>query len=400
MSPSPHSIESTRKPSPPAGYAPFALGFRPFFLAAGIYAVLLMGLWLAVLQGGLDLGAWRPSVWHGHEMLFGFAVAVIAGFLLTAAQNWTGLPMPSGRPLAALFLLWLAGRAGFLVPGLPPGLVAAIDLSFLPLLALALALPIHKAKQLHNYPFPILLLALTAANALVHLEALGWTRASASLGLHLGTYAVVMIMIVMGGRVIPSFTDNKLGTRARRWNLIERLLPAASLGVLLAALLAPVSLVTALLAAVVAAAHAVRLAGWYTRKFWAVPLLWILHLGYAWITLGFALLALSAAGMGAAAVSALHAFTAGGIGVLTLGMMARVSLGHTGRLLEPAPVMTLAFVAVNLAALIRVLLPLLFPAAYAHGMAAAGLAWVAAFGVFVAVYAPMLLRPRVDGKRG
>ena len=159
-------------------------------------------------------------------------------------------------------------------------------------------------------------------------------------------------------------------------------------------------MVTALLAAIAAAVHAIRLAGWYTRKYWAVPLLWILHLGYAWITLGFALLALSAAGMGAAAVSALHAFTAGGIGVLTLGMMARVSLGHTGRLLEPAPVMTLAFVAINLAALVRVLLPLFFPAAHAPGMAVAGLLWMAAFGVFVVVYAPMLLRPRADGKPG
>jgi uncharacterized protein involved in response to NO len=377
----------------------FALGFRPFFLAAGVYAVLLMGLWLAVLQGSLSLGALPSPIWHGHEMLFGFAVAVIAGFLLTAAQNWTGIPMPSGRPLAALFLLWLAGRLGFLLPGLPAGLVALVDLSFLPLLALALALPIHRAKQLHNYPFPILLLALTAANALVHLQALGWTS-TARLGLYLATYVVVAIMVVMGGRVIASFTDNKLGTRARRWPLIERLVLPITLGALLAALIAPDSLVTALLTAITATVHAVRLTGWYTRKYWAVPLLWILHLGYAWITLGFVLLALSAAGMGAAAVSALHAFTAGGIGVLTLGMMARVSLGHTGRLLEPAPVMTLAFVAINLAALVRVLLPLFFPAAHAPGMAMAGLLWMAAFGVFVVVYAPKLLRPRADGKPG
>lgn len=377
----------------------FALGFRPFFLAAGIYAVLLMGLWLVVLQGSLSLGALSPPVWHGHEMLFGFAVAVIAGFLLTAAQNWTGIPMPSGRPLAALFLLWLAGRLGFLIPGLPAGLVALVDLSFLPLLALALALPIHKAKQLHNYPFPVLLLTLTVANALVHLQALGWTS-TARLGLYLATYVVVAIMVIMGGRVIASFTDNKLGTRARRWPLIERLVPAVTLGALLAALIAPASLVTALLAAVAATVHGIRLAGWYTRKYWAVPLLWILHLGYAWITLGFVLLALSAAGMSAAAVSALHAFTAGGIGVLTLGMMARVSLGHTGNPLEPAPVMTLAFVAINLAALVRVVLPLFFPAAYAPIMTAAGVVWVAAFGVFVVVYAPKLLRPRADGKPG
>ena len=377
----------------------FALGFRPFFLAAGVYAVLLMGLWLAVFKGSMGIGTLPPPIWHGHEMLFGFAVAVIAGFLLTAAQNWTGIPMPSGRPLAALFLLWLAGRVGFLLPGLPAGLVALVDLSFLPLLALALALPIHKAKQLHNYPFPILLLALTAANALVHLQALGWTS-TARLGLYLATYVVVAIMVVMGGRVIASFTDNKLGTRARRWNLIERLVLPITLGALLAALIAPESLVTVLLTAAAAIVHATRLTGWYTRKYWAVPLLWVLHLGYAWITLGFALLALSAAGMNAAAVSALHAFTAGGIGVLTLGMMARVSLGHTGRLLEAAPVMTLAFVAINLAALIRVVLPLFFPATYAMGMAIAGLVWMAAFGVFVVVYAPKLLRPRADGKPG
>jgi len=403
-----HSIENANKQRPPtgpalrrgSGQALFALGFRPFFLAAGIYAVLMMALWLLVLRGSIAPGNLSPLVWHGHEMLFGFAVAVIAGFLLTAAQNWTGIRTPSGAPLAALFLLWLVGRLGFLVPGLPAGLVALVDLAFLPVLALVLAWPIMKAKQLHNTPFPIMLLALTAANALVHLDGLGWTSGTASLGLHLAAYVVVTMIVVMGGRVIPSFTDNKLQTRARRWKIIEQLVPVATLGALLAALIAPDSLVTALLAALAAAVHAIRLAGWYTNKFWSVPLLWILHLGYAWIALGFALLALSAAGLGAAAGSALHAFTAGGIGVLTLGMMARVSLGHTGRMLEPVPLMTLAFVAINLAALIRVALPLVFPEAYAMGMAAAGLVWMAAFGLFAAIYAPILLRPRVDGKPG
>jgi len=267
-------------------------------------------------------------------------------------------------------------------------------------LALVLALPILKAKQLHNYPFPLMLLALTAANVLVHGDALGWTPATASLGLHLATYVVVAMIVVMDGRVIPSFTDNKLRTRARRWKTIEWLVPVATLGALVAALIEPDSLITALLAALAAGVHVIRLAGWHTSKYWSVPLLWVLHLGYAWIALGFALLALSAAGITATGVSALHAFTAGGIGVLTLGMMARVSLGHTGRMLEPAPVMTRAFVAINLAALIRVVLPLLFPGVYSQIMAAAGLAWMAAFGLFVVVYAPMLLRARVDGKPG
>lgn len=394
------SIEDLHKRAPLAGWTPFALGFRPFFLAAGLYAVLMMALWLLVLGGALTPGELLPLVWHGHEMVFGFAVSVIAGFLLTAAQNWTGLRMPSGRPLAALFLLWLAGRLGFLIPGLPPGLVALVDLAFLPVLAVTLAWPILRAKQLHNYPFPLLLLALAAANALVHADALHWTSGTAKPGLHMAVYVIVTMITVMGARVIPSFTDNKLHTRARHWKPLAWLVPAATLAALIAALLAPASPVTALLAAVAAALHAIRLAGWYTPKFWSVPLLWILHLGYAWIPLGFALLALSAAGWGAAAGSALHAFTAGAIGVLTLGMMARVSLGHTGRPLEPPAVMTLAFVAINLAALARVALPLLFPAAYTPGMDVAGLIWIAAFGLFAGVYAPMLLRPRVDGKPG
>lgn len=392
-------IEDLKQRPPLTGWAPFALGFRPFFLSAGIYAVLLMALWLLVLRGVLTPGELPPAVWHGHEMLFGFAVAVIAGFLLTAAQNWTGIRTPSGRPLAALFLLWLAGRLAFLVPGMPPALVAGIDLAFLPVLALTLALPILKAKQLHNYPFPFMLLALAVANALVHAEALGLSG-TARLGLHLAVYVVVVMITLMGGRVIPSFTDNKLQTRARRWKTVEWLVPAVTVGALIAALLAPDSRVTALLAAIAAALHAIRLVGWYTPKLWSVPLLWILHLGYAWIAFGFALLALSAAGLSPAAVNALHAFTVGGIGVLTLGMMARVSLGHTGRLLEPAPVMTRAFVLINLAALIRVTLPLFFPGVYMQIMTAAGLAWVAAFGLFAWVYAPMLLRPRVDGKPG
>lgn len=385
--------------SRPTGFALFALGFRSFFLAAGLFAVLLMVLWLFALRGSLDFGAFSPQVWHAHEMLFGFTVAVIAGFLLTAAQNWTGIKTPSGKPLAALFLLWLVGRLGFLIPGLPLELVALLDLAFLPILAVVLAYPILKAKQLKNAAFPIMLLALAAANALVHLDTLGQAN-TASLGLHLATYVVVAMMVVMGGRVVPSFTDNKLGTRARRWKTIEILVPVTTLGALAAALIAPFSMVTALIAAGAAAVHFIRLAGWHTPRYWSVPLLWILHLGYAWIALGFALLALSASGIAAATVSALHAFTTGGIGVLTLGMMARVSLGHTGRLLEPPPIMTRAFVAINIAALLRVALPLLFPGVYMQTMVASGLIWMASFGLFFVVYAPMLLRPRVDGKPG
>ncbi len=393
-------IEDLQKRPPLAGWAPFALGFRPFFLAAGVYSVLLMFLWLLALNGKVQLGALSPFVWHAHEMLFGFTVAVIAGFLLTAVQNWTGIRTLSGPPLAGLFLLWLAGRLSFLLPGLPVGWVALLDLLFLPVLAVMLAIPIIKARQPYNTPFPLMLLVLAAANVMVHVEALGRPDARVSLGLHLAVYVIVTMIVVMGGRVIPSFTDNKLRTHARRWKSIERLMPVFTIGAFLGVLIAPRSLATLLLAALAAGTHGVRLWGWHTRKIWSVPLLWVLHLGYAWIVVGFALLAASAGGMATATGPALHAFTAGGIGVLTLGMMARVSLGHTGRMLEPSPLISLSFVAINLAALVRVSVPLFFPEAHAQSMVLAGLFWISAFGLFSAVYAPILLRPRVDGKPG
>ena len=387
--------------SPPArrGFALFALGFRPFFLAAGLFALLLIGLWLGVLHGRVTVAPLAPMVWHGHEMLFGFTVAVIAGFLLTAAQNWTRIATPAGAPLAGLFLLWLAGRVAFLIPGLPAPLVAAIDLAFLPLLAVALALPISKAGQRHNVPFPVMLFALTAANALVHAEALG-ASGTADLGLHIAAFIVVAMMVLMGGRVIPSFTDNRLGSRARRWPELEKALPFVTIAALVAVLAMPAARATALIAGLAALLHAVRLAGWYTPKVWSVPLLWILHVGYAWLVVGFALLALAPLGVAGAEDAALHAFAAGGIGVLTLGMMARVSLGHTGRLLEAPPIMAIAFWAINLAALVRVIQPLLLPSFYMQAMALAGALWIAAFALFVAVYTPILIRPRVDGKPG
>lgn len=395
------TLEDPARRTPPTGWAPFALGFRPFFLAAGLYAVVMMALWLGVLNGKIQIGSLSPIVWHAHEMVFGFTVAVIAGFLLTAARNWTGLPTPSGPALVALFLLWLAGRVSFFIPGLPIGTIALLDLLFLPVLAVVLARPILKARQFYNFPFPLMLLVLATANVLVHIEALGRPDALISVGLHLAVYVIVVMIAVMGGRVIPSFTDNKLGSHARRWKAIEILMPLTTIGALLAVLIAPRSPATALIATAAACVHGVRLAGWYTPRFWSVPLLWVLHLGYAWIPIGFLLLAFSAAGLNPmAAGSALHAFTAGAIGVLTLGMMARVSLGHTGRMLEPARLMTLAFAALNLAALIRVGMPLIAPDMHGNTMLLAGLLWMMGFGLFAAIYASILLRPRVDGKPG
>lgn len=396
------SIEEPKQKSPPRGFALFALGFRPFFLAAGIFAVITMGMWLAALQGAVQAPAgFSPSAWHGHEMLFGYAAGVIGGFLLTATQNWTSIPMPKGGPLAALFALWLAGR---LLPWLPVpyAFAAIVDLLFLPAVLAAVLIPVLRVQQTRNYAFSIMLAGLTAANALFHAGALGYGPGYALAGLNLGLYLIVLMIVVMGGRVIPYFTERRLNSAARKWMAVEWLAPATTLAVLAAVLAAPLlsgSLLLAMLAAAAAIVHAIRLAGWQDKRLWGVPLLWVLHLGYGWIVVGFLLDALHAAGM-VPPFLALHAYATGGIGVLTLGMMSRVSLGHTGRILEAPAIMVWAFALINLSAVLRVFGPLLLPAQTPMLHQFGGGLWITAFAVFSAVYAPMLWRPRVDGKPG
>lgn len=393
------SIDELKPLPPQPKYAPFALGFRPFFLGAGIFSVLLIGLWLAFYKGNLPLALFIPAEqWHAHEMLFGFAGAVIAGFLLTAVQNWTGMRTPSGKPLALLFFLWLAGRLIPFVPDSPSELYALIDVALFPAIMIAIARPILRAKQIRNAGFPVMLAMLTLSNMLVHAQWLGYAQTAAT-GFKLAIYMIVLMMVVMGGRVIPSFTDGKLRTQAKRWKAVEWLAPATTLATLAAILVLPVSPFTALIAAAAAAVHAIRLAGWYTRKYWSVPLLWVLHLGYGWIVTGFVLTSLGALQILAPSL-ALHAFTAGAIGTLTLGMMARVSLGHTGRMLEPAKIVHLAFGLITLSAAIRVCWPIVMPGSYATAILVSGLFWMAAFAIFVLIYAPILIQSRVDGKPG
>jgi uncharacterized protein involved in response to NO len=392
------SVDELLPQPPQPKFALFALGFRPFFLGAGVFAVLLIALWLVFYRGNFPLALFiPPAQWHAHEMIFGFTGAVIAGFLLTAVQNWTGMKTPSGMPLAILFLLWLAGRLVPFVPDSPSELYALIDAALFPAVMVAIARPILRAKQLRNAAFPVMLAMLTMANLLVHAEWLGYAQ-TANIGFMLAIYTIVLMMVVMGGRVIPSFTDNKLRTKARRWKVIEWLAPATTLATLAAVLILPVSFVTALIAAIAAVVHAVRLAGWHTGKYWSVPLLWVLHLGYGWIVIGFALTALAALEI-VAPTLALHAFTAGAMGTLTLGMMARVSLGHTGHMLEPAKLINLSFVLMTAAACIRVFLPVI---ANAQQMAVmlSGLFWISAFALFVFIYTPILILRRVDGKAG
>lgn len=384
------------------GFALFELGFRPFFLFAGLSSLLLILVWLWVLGGhGEALRYYPGRDWHAHEMLFGFVAAVAAGFLLTAVRNWTGIQTLRHVPLALLSLLWLLGRLAPLAAGWLPGwLIALLDVAFLPAVALAIAAPIRAKAQANNYVFPLLLLLMGLANLLTHLQYLGLSGQTAAAGIALMLYLVIVLIMIMGGRVIPFFSERGvMGLQPRSWPLVEKLAPGS---VALAGLVAafwPENIVLAPLALFAAGVHGLRLYGWYDRKIWAVPMVWVLQLGYLWLVIGLALLALVPFGI-LAREFAVHALTTGGIGLLTLGMMARVALGHSGREIAASRSVFRAFVLLALAAPVRVFLPLLLPEFYLSSLMIAGGLWAAAFLLFVLVYAPILWRPRIDGRPG
>jgi uncharacterized protein involved in response to NO len=380
----------------------FALGFRPFFLLALAAAVLLIAPWTLAYRGTFAFDTYYAALpWHAHEMIFGYATAVVAGFLLTAVRNWTGRETARGGLLAALVLLWLAGRAAPYLPQVLPGwAIAALDLLFLPALAVIVAIPLLRAGARHNLIFVPILLVFALANALVHAGQVSGALATARSGLYLGVDVVVLLIAIIGGRVLPFFTERALPEatpRRRAW--LEPVALGAVVALALARLLAAPAALLGGIAGAAALAHALRLAGWYARGVGSLPLLWVLYLGYAWMVIGFALTALAALGL-APPFPALHALTSGAIGVVTLGMMARVSLGHTGRPLEPAAITVVAFALVNLSAALRVLAPLAFPIRTADLVAASALLWVLAFAMAFAAHAGILVRPRADGQPG
>jgi len=324
-----------------------AKGFRPFFLLASVFAATILPVWLLTLFGIVHPGVHFDGVaWHAHEMVFGFAGAVIAGFLLTAVSNWTGRETLTGPGLAGLALLWVAGRVAQLAP-VPEALVAVVDLSFLPALAVAVGRPLLLAHNRKNFVMVVALVGLWAADLMVYSPA--WRQR----GLALGVDLVVLLIVIFSGRVFPMFTRNGTGNSSVR-----------SVPVL-------------------------------TR----IPLLWILHAAYAFIPIGFALRAASLWGAAVPPSAATHALTVGAIGCSTLGMMARVALGHTGRMLAVGRPVATAFGLLVIAAVVRTAGPLL-PVVYTTSLVVAGTLWALAFGTYAVVYAPIVMGPRIDGKPG
>lgn len=381
------------------------LGFRPFFMGAALFAVLSMSLWAAIfpLQILPPLNELAPITWHAHEMIYGYALAVIAGFLLTAVTNWTGLKTPKGAILFGLFFLWLAARllplAGEWIPIL---WTAAADLLFMALLVPAVAMPIVIAKSKRNLPVIAVLVLLLTGNALFYLGVFGVLADGVRLGLYLGFYIIIALVLMMGRRVIPFFTERGVGYKLtlKNYGWLDRITPPLLIAFIAAELARPGGVEVTVLAALLLVLHAIRLAGWYTKGIWRKPLLWVLHVAYGLVVVGFAL-KVAAYLFGVSPFLAVHAFALGGIGLMPLGMMARVCLGHTGRnVFAPPAAVTWMFLLLSGAALLRVFVPLLAPAHYGLWVGLSQLSWILAFVLFSLFYIPMLVSPRVDGKPG
>lgn len=381
----------------------FNLGFRPFFAAAMLHAVLVMLAWLVVYAGLLPtpLATVTSSQWHAHEMIYGYTLAVIAGFLLTAIRNWTGLATPVGARLALLFAPWCLARLAQLA-GMPLALAAFADLLFVALLFLACATPIVRARQWRQAAILSKLLLLAAGNALFYAGAAGLVADGVRIGLHGGFYLLIALILTMGRRVIPLFTERGVEPPVALRNF--RVLDIASLVLLLGFWIAEVFLRHAVAAAVcaggVALVNGVRLGLWHTGGIWRRPLLWTLHAAFAAIAAGFAVHAL-ALPVGYPPSLALHVLAIGGVGLVTLSMMARVTLGHTGRSVHAAPRgFALAALLLLACLAVRTLLPLLLPAQYALSVMLAQLLWIAAFATLALGWLPMLGAPRIDGAPG
>jgi len=384
--------ETHATPSP----AILSAGFRPFFLLGALWAAIAVPLWLAAYAHGYAPGRPLPAMlWHAHEMVYGYALAAVTGFLLTAIPNWTGRLPIRGIPLALLVLLWVAGRVALLSSALIGAeAAAATDLSFTLVLGVVVAREVATARSFHNLPVVGILGLLFAGNALVHLQALG-VAATAALGNRMGVATLLVLMALIGGRIVPSFTRNWLAkTRpdvkapAPHSSFDTVCLLVAACG-LIAWTALPFSTISLFLQIAAGLALALRLARWRGAATVREPLLFVLHAGYGWLAAGLALSGLNGFYGWLAPGAPLHALTVGAIGTMTLAVMTRASLGHTGRSLAAGPGTLAIYGLVSVAALLRVA-----GASSIVLISLAGVAWSAAFLLFALLYGPMLVRPQ------
>lgn len=401
MKPVPLPLFKIGEPTPTQarGWPVLRLGFRPFYLGGALLAVLIVPLWVAMFLGHTPfVPAVQPLAWHAHEMLFGFAVAIIVGFLLTAGKAWTGMGTPRGPWLGALALLWLAARAAA-VAGTST-VYAVLDMALLPSVAAVLVRVLLLSRNYRNLPLAAILGMLAVANLVFHLSVLGVLQVPLMAPLYAGLALIVLIECVLAGRVVPAFTMNVtpgLKLVAPAW-LERATLGLTALGLAMWVFL-PAGVLTLLVLGLASVLHAMRLWGWQPWGTRNRPILWILHAAYGWIAVGLALLAL--AQIGVVPVSAgVHALAVGATGGLIIGMITRTARGHTGRQLSVGRAEIAAYGFVMGAAVMRVFMPVLAPSMYAFALVATAVLWSAAFGIYLWVYTPWLTRTRLDGKDG
>lgn len=381
------------------------LGFRPFFLLAALFSVLAILVWSGVYLFGWQFLPYGLSAitWHAHEMIFGYAMAVIAGFLLTAVKNWTNRQTLNDSSLLILAIIWLAGR---ILPlfgeSVPLMFIALIDNGFILVLLTSISLLLIRSKQWMNLAVVSILLLMLISNLVFYAGVFGLLNNGVRTGLYGGLYTVLALIFVMARRVVPFFIEKGVGNPVQisnwRWLDISVLVLFALFAV--ADLLFINAGLIALVSAVLFGLHGVRLVLWYTKGIWKKPLLWVLYSAYGFLTLGFGLKTLESL-VGISPYLSTHAFSYGGIGMITIGMMSRVALGHTGRsVFDPPRILFWIFLALLLGAIFRVIMPIIFPSNYVVWIAIAQLGWIISFALFVIVYFPMLVKARVDGRYG
>ncbi|MGH7182345.1 MAG: NnrS family protein [Nitrospiraceae bacterium] len=389
------SIEQPRYQGP----AFLSYGFRPFFLCTALFAGLVIPIWAVILTGAGDAKfLYTPRDWHAHEMLFGFLPAVITGFLLTAIPNWTDRPPLRGVPLFLLVALWLSGRMAIAIPWPAPFVSAAIDASFLVMLAAFVWREISAGKAWDRIPIGVIISLYAGANILFHLLAL--SSAETDLSERMPLALMMMLLALIGGRIIPTFTNDYLDQQGipeqaasfSRFDGLSLLLMAIAA---IAWTAQPQAMETAWVLVTAGFIHAIRLLRWRAWTAWREPLVLILHLGYGWLALSLVLLGGSILGLGLQTAEAVHALTTGAMGAMTLAVMTRASLGHTGRPLHAGPMTVVIYVLVNLGAILRVFGPITgLSTNLMLGVAAT--TWSGAYLLFAALYGPLLTRPSID----
>ncbi len=381
------------------------LGFRPFFLLAGYFAIAGIGAWAWLYLNQVQFVASHlPAVtWHAHEMIYGYSVAVATGFLLTAVRNWTSFQTPKGWTLLALALTWLAAR---IVPFVPINntiqLMAVFDLAYNVFFILAVGIPLYRARHWKHLSIWSKLIFLLVGNALFYAGLLGIVENGVTIGLYTGLYVMISLILLMGRRVIPFFIERGVGYEVslvnRKWVDLSSLV--LMMVFLVVEVFWPLPVIAGITALLLFALHLIRFVGWYTPGIWRKPMLWSIYLGYGWIVFAFLLRGL-ALFTNISPLLAVHAFAIGGIGMITLGMMARVSLGHTGRdVYLQLPGVAWMFALLGLSAVTRVFGPLLLSAYSTFFIGLSQILWVVAFVIFVSIYTMFLIRPRVDGRYG